>query len=189
MKAPVIIHSDSKPKITNNNRPQFLPSILDNNKESKELSTALRRRRDRYARQAHHIIQQQELLNNSNGIYNGLFGNTNGAYNSTNGNVTSSNTNYTNGSYINTNSYQIIKDNNDHYYNGNGVNGHEDDAYINRTVKNLNLADVLINGLFIRERIFAISPTIFIPVAPAFCLAVFSFVLFPLQLFHFFKLS
>ncbi|XP_028158460.1 FH1/FH2 domain-containing protein 3 isoform X3 [Ostrinia furnacalis] len=146
VKVPVIVHSEPKPKIANNNRPQFLPSILDNNKESKELSTALRRRRDRYARQAHHIIQQQELLNNSNGIYNGLFGNTNGAYNSTNGNITSSNTNYTNGSYINTHSYQIINESNDHYYNGNCIKAHEDDAYINRTVKNLNLADVLING-------------------------------------------
>ncbi|CAG9558814.1 unnamed protein product [Danaus chrysippus] len=42
-------------------RPQYLPSILDT-KENKELSTALKRRRDRYARQAHHIIQQQELM-------------------------------------------------------------------------------------------------------------------------------
>ncbi|CAH2209164.1 jg26307, partial [Pararge aegeria aegeria] len=43
-------------------RPTHLPSILDS-KENKELSTALKRRRDRYARQAHHILQQQELLN------------------------------------------------------------------------------------------------------------------------------
>nr|XP_021189648.2 FH1/FH2 domain-containing protein 3 isoform X3 [Helicoverpa armigera] len=91
---PVITHTETENKITNNHRTQFLPSITDHNKENKELSSALRRRRDRYARQAHHIIQQQELMNHSSDIYNGLFPNPNESFTSTNGSFTSTNGNY-----------------------------------------------------------------------------------------------
>ncbi|KAJ8736909.1 hypothetical protein PYW07_000180 [Mythimna separata] len=100
---PVITHTetDSITKITNNHRSQFLPTITDHNKENKELSSALRRRRDRYARQAHHIIQQQEMLNHSSDIYNGLFPNPNGSFTSTNGSFTSITS--TNGSFSTTN--------------------------------------------------------------------------------------
>ncbi|XP_059055137.1 uncharacterized protein LOC131849156 [Achroia grisella] len=138
-------HAEPENKNSNNHRPQFLPTIIDN-KDNKELSTALRRRRDRFARQA----QQQELLNNSNGLYNGLFGNTN-SYQNGNGNY-NNNGNYTNGNYTNTNNnYKNANGNGNSHYasNGvNGVNGHqeEEDAYVSRTVKNLNLADVLKNG-------------------------------------------
>ncbi|CAH2034945.1 unnamed protein product, partial [Iphiclides podalirius] len=72
---PPVIHHHTEPdtKLSNNLRSPYLPTIIDNT-ENKELSSALKRRRDRYARQAHHIIQQQELMNNSSDIYNGLFG-------------------------------------------------------------------------------------------------------------------
>lgn len=146
--SPVIKHAEPENKNSNNHRPQYLPSIIDN-KDNKELSTALRRRRDRYARQA----QQQELLNNSNGLYNGLFGNTNGFSNG-NGNY-NTNGNYTNGNYTTaSNNYKNLNGNvnvSSHYNQNNGVNGvnghqEEEDAYVSRTVKNLNLADVLKNG-------------------------------------------
>ncbi|KOB67116.1 FH1/FH2 domain-containing protein [Operophtera brumata] len=140
---------DMKPAI----RSQFLPSILDN-KENKELSTALRRRRDRFARQATHI-QQQELLNNSsNALYNGVYGNANGI--ATNGG-------YTNGTYTSAKTYSNLNpvvNGVTHYTNGvngtigingtNGTNGHQDedepDKFVNRTAKTLHLADVLKNG-------------------------------------------
>lgn len=96
---PVLTHLEQ----SNNYRPQFLPSITDN-KENKELSTALRRRRDRFARQAHHIIQQQEMLNHSSDIYNGLFGNTNNSsYTSTNGSLNCSNGSFPGANGNNTN--------------------------------------------------------------------------------------
>ncbi|CAD0193998.1 unnamed protein product [Chrysodeixis includens] len=102
---PVITHTETDNKITNHLRTQFLPSITDNNKENKELSSALRRRRDRYARQAHHIIQQQEMLNSSSDIYNGLFSSANGSYNNTNGSVTPTNGTFStpNASFTSTN--------------------------------------------------------------------------------------
>ncbi|CAG9137764.1 unnamed protein product [Plutella xylostella] len=56
---PLEIHPEVK--IVNTKSPN-LP-VIKGVKENKELSTALRRRRDRYERQAHHITQQQELLN------------------------------------------------------------------------------------------------------------------------------
>lgn len=82
------------------------------------------------------------MLNNSNSsIYNGIFVNTNG-HAITNG-VTNGNCSngtyakpYVNGNVIGTNGT-------------NGVNSHdEEEPYINKTAKNLNLADVLKNGLF-----------------------------------------
>lgn len=127
-----VITLEPEPKSTL--RPSFLPSILDN-KENKELSTALRRRRDRFAR-------QQEMLNNSNsGIYNGIFVNTNG-HSNTNG-IT--NGGYTNGTY--SKPYTNGTVNGTSYTNG--INGHdEEQPFVNRTAKSLNLADVLKNGLF-----------------------------------------
>lgn len=137
-------------------RSQYLPSILDN-KENKELSTALRRRRDRFARQATHI-QQQELLNNSsNTLYSGVYGNANGI--ATNGG-------YTNGTYASTKPYSnqnTVVNGVTQYTNGvngiigtngtNGTNGHQDEdepeKFVNRTAKTLNLADVFKNGLFV----------------------------------------
>ncbi|XP_063372890.1 FH1/FH2 domain-containing protein 3 isoform X2 [Cydia amplana] len=111
-----------EPKPLNNIRP-FLPSILDN-KENKELTTALKRRRDRFARQAHHITQQREMLNNSNG-YSCLNGNlTNGSY---------SYGDYSNGNYCNGNGKPY----------SNGINGHQEEEekpHIN------NLCDILKNG-------------------------------------------
>lgn len=82
---PVLTRTDPEVKIVNTKSPN-LPVIKDV-KENKELSTALRRRRDRYERQAHHITQQQELLNISSNVYNGLF--TNGNYESPTRSVTS----------------------------------------------------------------------------------------------------
>ncbi|XP_063392862.1 FH1/FH2 domain-containing protein 3 isoform X3 [Cydia fagiglandana] len=112
-----------EPKPLNNIRPPFLPSILDN-KENKELTTALKRRRDRFARQAHHITQQREMLNNSNG-FSGLNGNhTNGSY---------SYGDYSNGNYCNGNGKPY----------SNGINGHQEEEekpHIN------NLCDMLKNG-------------------------------------------
>lgn len=90
---PVITHTETENKTTNNHRTQFLPSITDNNKENKELSSVLRRRRDRFARQAHRFIQQQEMLNHSNSSYNDLFPNANGSYTTTNSCFTSTNFN------------------------------------------------------------------------------------------------
>ncbi|XP_072930775.1 FH1/FH2 domain-containing protein 3 [Epargyreus clarus] len=134
-KLPAISHTEPEPKITNNHRPQFLPSITD--KDNKELNTALRRKRDRFARQAHQI----ELLNNSSEIYNGLFGNNKTDYKNTNGNYTN-----TNGKYINANgAYAFNGKYNSN--NCNGVNGHQEEEklYTNRTLAP-NLADVLKNG-------------------------------------------
>ncbi|XP_048488325.1 FH1/FH2 domain-containing protein 3 isoform X3 [Plutella xylostella] len=82
---PVLTRTDPEVKIVNTKSPN-LPVIKDV-KENKELSTALRRRRDRYERQAHHITQQQELLNISSNVYSGLF--TNGNYESPTRSVTS----------------------------------------------------------------------------------------------------
>ncbi|XP_048006043.1 FH1/FH2 domain-containing protein 3 isoform X3 [Leguminivora glycinivorella] len=114
--------SIKEPKPLNNIRPPFLPCILDN-KENKELTTALKRRRDRFARQAHHITQQREMLN-SNG-FSGLNGNlTNGSY---------SYGDYSNGNYCNGNGKPY----------SNGINGHqgeEERPHIN------NLCDILKNG-------------------------------------------
>ncbi|CAH0715947.1 unnamed protein product, partial [Brenthis ino] len=120
----------NEPEKITSPRPSFLPSIMDA-KENKELSSALKRRRDRYARQAHHIIQQQELLNNSHGIYNGLFEKNdqwtnktyNGTYNAANKYVT----NGTNGTIT---------------YNTNDTNGQEEEKYTRKS----NLPDVLMNG-------------------------------------------
>ncbi|XP_037866584.1 uncharacterized protein LOC101739187 [Bombyx mori] len=138
---PVITHPEPETKIANNQRTSFLPSIMDN-KENKDLSAALRRRRDRYARQAHHIIQQQEMLNNSNTIYNGLFGATNGTYSTPNG-TTNGNCN---GTYTSIKNYSNGSLNGNHY--ANGVNGHLDDEepYANRTTRSLNQTDALKNG-------------------------------------------
>ncbi|XP_061717231.1 FH1/FH2 domain-containing protein 3 isoform X3 [Cydia pomonella] len=111
-----------EPKTLNNIRPPFLPSILDN-KENKELNTVLKRRRDRFTRQAHHITQQREMLN-SNG-FSGVNGNlTNGSY---------FYGDYSNGNYCNGNGKPF----------SNGVNGHQEEEerpHIN------NLCDKLING-------------------------------------------
>ncbi|CAH2104042.1 unnamed protein product [Euphydryas editha] len=123
-------------------RPQYLPALIDT-KENKELSSALKRRRDRYARQAHHIIQQQELLNNSNGFYNGLFEKTdqwtpnrtyniNGSYNNTNGSFTNSDGKYP----MNGNNGTVI-------YNSNEMNGKEEEkTYRTKPY----ISDVLMNG-------------------------------------------
>lgn len=139
VKSPVITQTEPKTVITNNNRSQFLPAIIDNNKD---INSALRRRRDRFARQAHHIIQQQELLNNSHSIYNGLFESPNGNHTNTNGSVTTTNSNYTNGTYANTNGSS------NNHYNTNGFNGHEgEDLYNSRKSSNLDV--LLKNGLFI----------------------------------------
>ncbi|XP_064076338.1 uncharacterized protein Fhos isoform X1 [Vanessa tameamea] len=140
---PVQVEPDN---IMSTPRPQYLPAIIDT-KENKELSSVLKRRRDRYARQAHHIIQQQELLNNSNGIYNGLFEkndqwtpnrtyNNNGTYTNTNGTFTNSSLKYTiNGTVNGT----VI-------YNSNDVNGQEEEmTYTNRT-KPSYIPEVLMNG-------------------------------------------
>ncbi|RVE47409.1 hypothetical protein evm_007919 [Chilo suppressalis] len=143
---PLDNNKELKKNKINNNRPQL---SLDNNKDNKELSSALKRRRDRFARQAHHIIQQQELLNNSNEIYDGLFGNTNGNYSPIKNNVTTPNTDLINGTYTNSNNNYVmnINGNNDDDFGINGVNGHDDgDIYLNRTMKSLNLPDVLKNG-------------------------------------------
>ncbi|CAK1588513.1 unnamed protein product [Parnassius mnemosyne] len=151
-KSPVIHHVEPDTKLANNIRSPYLPTIIDN-KENKELSTALKRRRDRYARQAHHIIQQQELMNNSSDIYNGLFSNINRDYKSTNGTYTTSTGNFTNsiatypnsnGSYTNTNGAL----NGQMHYNNNGINGHLDEerSFINRAPRSPNLPDVLKNG-------------------------------------------
>lgn len=108
----------------------------------------LKRRSDRYARQAHHIVQQQELLNNSNNIYNKLFGNTNGNY--TNGSL-GTNGNYSHGTHTNTNGFpsnNVQLDGTDHY--SNGVNGHHDEGTTyNRTTINHNIGDAMENGLLI----------------------------------------
>lgn len=106
-------------------------------KENKELSSALKRRRDRYARHAHHIIQQQELINNSHGIYNGLFEKNDQWANKTyNGTYTG-----TNGTYNPANKY-ITNGTNGTIYN-NDINGQEDEKYTRKS----NLPDVLMNGL------------------------------------------
>lgn len=173
-KLPVIIVPEPEIKPPPVTRATFLPSIMDN-KENKELSTALRRRRDRFARQATHI-QQQELLNNSsNTLYNGVYGSANGIA--------------TNGSYINgtysSKPYLTLNTVNlgiNHYANGvnginemngiiggngiiglnaanvaNGINSangqqneEESEKLTNRTAKSLILPDNIIkNGLFV----------------------------------------
>lgn len=117
-------------------RSPYLPSIQDN-KENKELSTALRRRRDRFAR-------QQEMLNHSNNsINNGIYSTpksntTNGTYTNTNGSHTKPNLNGNANGNINGSHYS------------NGINGHppEEEYFVNRAAKTFNLADVLNNGLF-----------------------------------------
>lgn len=151
-------------------RSPFLPLILDN-KENKELSTALRRRRDRFTRQATHI-QQQELLNNSsNTLYNGVYGNTNGV--ATNGG-------YTNGTYVSkpySNITSVMNGVSNYTVGINGMNGingingtnnggnvvngviglnglnalqnEEELEKLNRPGKTLIIPDALKNGLFV----------------------------------------
>ncbi|KAI5640353.1 formin-like domain-containing protein [Phthorimaea operculella] len=136
-KAPTITHTEPEVKI--NHRSSFLPSLIDN-KDNKELTTALRRRRDRFARQAHHIIQQQELLNlnnNSNTIHNGLYGSCKGNHTTTNGAYTNTNGHHptANGNIGNTNGT-------DHYTNG--INGYDEDpAYAK---KPHSIGDIIKNG-------------------------------------------
>lgn len=79
------LHTEPEAKPVSSLRTSFLPSILDN-KENKELTTALRRRRARFARHA----QQQEMLN-SNGLYNGIL-----------------NSDYSNGNYCSGKNYNAI---------------------------------------------------------------------------------
>ncbi|XP_023937792.1 FH1/FH2 domain-containing protein 3 [Bicyclus anynana] len=114
-------------------RPAHLISILDS-KENKELSTALKRRRDRYARQAHHILQQQELLN-ANGAHekNIEQWNTNSLrnYTSFNGTPNRYMEYLPNGSL-----------NGSTNYNGNENNGHAE----SNGAKTANLPDILLNG-------------------------------------------
>lgn len=89
-------------------------------KENKELSAALRRRRDRFERQANHISQQERLFNNSDDVYSRVFGNVSNNCMEANG--------------------QEKKEN--------GLsNGHQqvDDPDINTR----NVTDVLANGLFV----------------------------------------
>lgn len=147
---PIILHTEPETKPPN--RTQFLASIngcIDNKEiTNKELSTVLKRRRDRYARQAHHIVQQQELLNNSNNIYNGLFGTTNGNY--SNGNF-GTNENYSNGTQTSTNGFPSINvhmNGSDHYSNKVHIQHAEETTY-NRISINHNVGDVFKNGLFI----------------------------------------
>ncbi|XP_075991055.1 formin homology 2 domain containing isoform X3 [Anticarsia gemmatalis] len=158
---PVITHAEPEIKITNNHRQQFLPSITDN-KENKELSTALRRRRDRFARQAHHIIQQQEMLNHSSDIYNGLFGSSNGTYTGTNGSFTSSNGSFTgtngilpgtNGNYTGTNgsftsSHRTFSTPNESFSSMNGSFTSQSDSFssLNGSFKTANGSFASTNG-------------------------------------------
>lgn len=145
--------------IIKNVHEHFLPAII-NNKENKELNTPIRRRRDRYSRQAHIITQQQEMLNNSS-LYNSIF--SNGKYNNNNsssncnGSYTNLNGSYTtNSSNVNSNgicnrSYNY--NNHNGHTNGvshcNGVNGHKDEeeSFVNRAANSINIADVIKNGL------------------------------------------
>lgn len=115
-------------------------------KENTELNSALRKRRDRFARQAHHIIQQEELLNNSNVIYNGLFGKKD---EKTNGVSTERVTNHTTSNgYSNVNSKPSLTGSHNGY-TSNTVNGHQDEEKGYKSTKLSNLLDVLINGLSI----------------------------------------
>ncbi|CAK1554589.1 unnamed protein product [Leptosia nina] len=106
-------------------RSSISPSLYD--QDRKELNTALRKRRDRCARQAHHIIQQQELLNNSSEIYNGIKKKDSvNCERESNGDST-----YKNGKSLS--GYPC------------GVNGHQEEKGFIST-KLTNLPDVLING-------------------------------------------
>ncbi|XP_045784881.1 uncharacterized protein LOC123880684 isoform X1 [Maniola jurtina] len=128
-KAKTPVKTPSEPDKIAQPRPTHLPSILDS-KENKELSTALKRRRDRYARQAHHIMQQQELMNASaNHDKNGEW-HTNPPRNYSNFNGTPNRYSTPNGNL------------NGSKYNVNDMNGHAD----SNGVKASNLPDILLNG-------------------------------------------
>lgn len=102
----------------NNYRSQYLIT-LNGNKENNELNTALKRRRQRFARQAHQIMQQQELFNNPSALYELL----DNSYEDSNG-IKGSSNNTPNGKL------------------------QEDDS-IYKTMKNYNITDFSVNGLFI----------------------------------------
>ncbi|VVC94266.1 unnamed protein product [Leptidea sinapis] len=107
--------------VTNDMKPtqerKILPSIR-NNSECIEIKTSIRKRRDRFARQHHHINQQEELLNNLSNIYNGSLGT------------------------------KAEENRNGHKYDINvtETNRFTEDASYNKTTKFNNLPDVLING-------------------------------------------
>ncbi|XP_045542234.1 uncharacterized protein LOC106717236 isoform X1 [Papilio machaon] len=148
-KLPITHHMDSDIKSNSNIRTSYSPTINDN-KENKELTPAWKRRKDRFARQAHHIIQQQEMLNNSNDIYNGLFGNINGdrkrtstTYSESNGEFPTS-PSYTEENYTKTNGAL----NGQLQYTSNGINSpiEEEKPFESRLPKTNYLPDVLKNA-------------------------------------------
>ncbi|XP_068617381.1 FH1/FH2 domain-containing protein 3 [Battus philenor] len=148
-KQPAADHMEPETNVSHNLRSPYLPTIIDN-KENKELNSALRRRRDRFARQAHHTTQQQELLNNSSDIYNGLFGNkdyknSNGSYTSSNGNFTNPISIYTKSNCNYTNTTSVLNRQVSYFRNGINVILDEDKSFLHRA-KSLNLTDVLKNG-------------------------------------------
>lgn len=117
-------------------------------KENKELSAALKRRKDRYARQA----QQQELLNNTS-AYKGIFEKLNGDYQvngSNEANYGNINGTYTNGNGVLNSSKKFSNGNSiTNGFTNHNCNGHQDDenVYLNRITKTTSLRDVLLNGL------------------------------------------